>query len=114
MVVSLGTVTLDGRPLGDVHVIFYPTHTEANNQKSYRYTGLTDAQGRFVMRGETDAITYVRTHYCPKAVESTAQIDFLHKHFGIKKQKGSKSSVVWTKGSYSGDYWSKGRGGYFL
>lgn len=46
--------------------------------------------------GETDAITYVREHYCKKAVESTEQISFLHTHYGVKKVAGSKS------GGYSG------------
>lgn len=39
---------------------------------------------------EIDAITFVREHYCKKAVESEAQVDFLHKHFGIKKVEGYK------------------------
>ena len=42
--------------------------------------------------GETDAITYVREHYCKKVVESTEQVNFLHDHFGVKKIGGSKSS----------------------
>jgi len=33
--------------------------------------------------GEKDAITYVRNHYCPKAVESKVQVQFLTQHFGI-------------------------------
>lgn len=41
--------------------------------------------------GETDAITYVREHYCKKAVESGEQIEFLAKHYGVKKVAGSKS-----------------------
>lgn len=40
--------------------------------------------------GEPDAITYTREHYCHKAVESTAQGEFLHKHFGVTRAKGSK------------------------
>lgn len=46
------------------------------------------------MTGNPHAITYVREAYCQKAVESTAQIDFLHKHFGITK-------VAPTKGHYN-------------
>lgn len=42
------------------------------------------------MTGESDAITYVRQHYCHKAVETSGQIDWLHTHFGIKKTTGSK------------------------
>lgn len=41
--------------------------------------------------GEQDAIQYVRTNYCKKAVESHEQIKFLMKHFGVKNAKGSKS-----------------------
>lgn len=43
------------------------------------------------MLKEKDATTYVRKHYCEKAVESIAQINFLHKHFGVTKVKGSKT-----------------------
>jgi hypothetical protein len=39
--------------------------------------------------GEKDAITYVRDHYCKKAVESTEQVRFLHEHYGVKKVDGS-------------------------
>lgn len=48
------------------------------------------------MLGEEDAITYVRKHYCKKAVESDAQIEFLHKHFGVTKISGSKSGRTHT------------------
>jgi hypothetical protein len=41
--------------------------------------------------GEKDAISYVREHYCQKAVESSVQVDFLKKHFGIIPAKGAKS-----------------------
>lgn len=58
--------------------------------------------------GEKDAIEYVRTHYCKKAVESTEQIKFLAKTFGITEAKGSKS---WgSSGSYSSSS-SKSRSG---
>lgn len=42
------------------------------------------------MTGNEDAITYVRKHYCQKAVESNAQVEFLYKEFGIKKTHGAK------------------------
>lgn len=42
------------------------------------------------LRGEKDAITYVRKNYCPKAVESKAQVRFLSEHFGILPAKGAK------------------------
>lgn len=32
-----------------------------------------------------DAIHWLRQYYCPKAVESEAQVQFLHDHFGITK-----------------------------
>lgn len=53
--------------------------------------------------GEKDAITYVRQHYCKKAVESSAQIEFLGKHFDIKSAKPSKSyaSKSYSSKSYS-------------
>lgn len=38
-----------------------------------------------------DAVTYVRKNYCHRAVESTSQINFLKKHFGVKSATGSKS-----------------------
>lgn len=48
------------------------------------------------MTGMKDSITYVRTHYCKKAVESTVQIAFLGKHFGILPAEPSKGGF----GSY--------------
>lgn len=53
-------------------------------------TGMVLAALTKVMTGEEDAITYVRQNYCSKAVENSTQVDFLHKHFGIKKVEGSK------------------------
>jgi hypothetical protein len=41
--------------------------------------------------GELDSITWTRDNYCKKAVESPSQVDFLHKHFDVKKIEGSKS-----------------------
>lgn len=38
-----------------------------------------------VMTGNEDATQFVRDNYCAKAVESNAQIDFLEKHYGIKR-----------------------------
>lgn len=43
-----------------------------------------------VLLGTEDAITYVRENYCKKAVESAAQVRFLHEHFGITTVKGAK------------------------
>lgn len=43
--------------------------------------------------GEVDAISYVRKHYCTKAVESKVQVEFLHQHFGITKVAGAKEHI---------------------
>lgn len=48
------------------------------------------------MMGEKDAITYVRKNYCTKAVESSSQIKFLAREYGVTEVEGSKS------GSYGG------------
>jgi len=53
------------------------------------------------MMGIDDAITYVREHYCERVVESEAQINFLHKHYGITKVKATKAY-----GGGAGDYQS--------
>ncbi len=41
--------------------------------------------------GRKDAIKYVREHYCKKACETSVQIDFLVKRFGVDEVKGSKT-----------------------
>lgn len=58
--------------------------------------------------GEKDAISYVREHYCKKAVESQVQIDFLAKHYGIKPVKGSKSYGSYPSSSKSSSKSTKG------
>jgi hypothetical protein len=65
-------------------------------------TGLVLAALRKHMTGDEDAITHVRKNYCKKAVESQKQIDWLNKHFGIKKE-GVAPSKTWggTQGSFS-------------
>jgi hypothetical protein len=45
-----GKVTLDGRPLEQVHLIFYPVKADPANPA--RFIGLTDANGHFVMRSD--------------------------------------------------------------
>lgn len=52
--------------------------------------------------GEADAITYVRTHYCKKAVESKVQVTLLAKQFGITPVQSSKDDVYEYKGSSKG------------
>lgn len=44
----------------------------------------------FKATGETDAINWLRKHYCHKAVESKKQVDWLHDRYGIKKAKALK------------------------
>lgn len=46
------------------------------------------------LTGEKDAIQWVRKHYCERAVESQAQVQFLMKHFGVSKVRGHKDNVV--------------------
>ena len=53
-------------------------------------TGLVLAAIVKVLAAEQDAITYVRTHYCEKAVETHAQAAWLHTHFGITEVSGYK------------------------
>lgn len=53
-------------------------------------TGLVLAALIKQMLGDEDATTWVRTHYCKKAVESSEQVEFLHKHYGIKRVDASK------------------------
>jgi protein-tyrosine phosphatase len=66
-------------------------------------TGLFLAALTKFMIGDKDAITTVRENYCHKAVESTEQINWLNKHFGITKVKESKPNLssLWSKGSKS-------------
>lgn len=58
-----------------------------------------------VMTGEVDATTYVRNHYCKKAVESDEQVKFLAKHFGIKEVAGAK---MWESTTTTGSLWDDG------
>lgn len=53
-------------------------------------TGLFFAALVKQMTGEVDAISYVRKHYCSKAVETAAQVRWLHEHFGIQPAAGAK------------------------
>jgi hypothetical protein len=68
-------------------------------------TGLVMSALVHEMTGEIDATTYVRKHYCKKAVESTSQVNWLNKHFGIKPVTPTKSSPKYstkpTGGSWS-------------
>ncbi|MCL4743854.1 MAG: hypothetical protein KJZ83_00415 [Burkholderiaceae bacterium] len=51
--------------------------------------------------GEKDAISYVRQHYCQKAVESSEQVKFLMAHFGISSSKPTKESYTSVTGGLS-------------
>lgn len=53
-------------------------------------TGMFLAALLSVVNDDKDAIKTVREIYCHKAVETHSQIEFLHKHFGIKKVKATK------------------------
>ena len=57
-------------------------------------TGIVLAAVVQQMTGNADAISWVRAHYCKKAVESYTQVEFLNKYYGITKVGGSKSSVT--------------------
>ena len=39
---------------------------------------------------QADAVQYVRKHYCKKAVESKAQMQFLMKHYGVSEAEPTK------------------------
>lgn len=62
-----------------------------------------------VMTGETDAVQYVRKHYCEKAVESESQVKFLMQHFGVSKVQGYKE-VSKRESSFHGNYQGSYRG----
>jgi hypothetical protein len=49
-------------------------------------TGMALAAIYAVLTGKDDGISYVRANYCKKAVETQEQVDFLHQHFGCKKE----------------------------
>jgi hypothetical protein len=61
--------------------------------------------------GNEDATTWVREHYCKKAVESKSQIEFLFKYFGIKKVEATKSFSSGSTKNYGGSHWPKATGG---
>lgn len=53
-------------------------------------TGLFLSALVMYLSGEKDATTWVRANYCHKAVESSKQVEWLHKNFGIEKAKPTK------------------------
>jgi hypothetical protein len=56
-------------------------------------TGMVLAAMVKELTGNEDAITYVRGHYCKKAVESPSQVLFLHNEYGIKEVAGSRFKI---------------------
>lgn len=63
-------------------------------------TGLVLAALMTHMTGDKDSISYLRKVYCEKAVESKAQVDWLHTHYGITKVEALKG--LGGLGTYSG------------
>ncbi len=53
-----------------------------------------------------EAIQWARKNYCKKAVESSIQVDFLTKHFGVGPATGAKEFLT-----VSGTGWGKSGGG---
>jgi hypothetical protein len=54
-------------------------------------TGLVLSSLVATLTKEKNAVEYVRENYCKKVVESSEQVKFLVKYFGVKEVKGSKS-----------------------
>lgn len=71
-------------------------------------TGMVLAVLVKTINGTEDAITWVRKHYCKKAVENSAQVKFLHDTFGIAVVKGAKTypAAGTTTTTLSGGSWN--------
>ncbi len=67
-------------------------------------TGTTLSAVVAEMTGDPKAISYVRKHYCKKAVESEEQAEFLHINFGCDMVAGAKKSFAPPPGSYQGGW----------
>lgn len=65
-------------------------------------TGLVLAAITATLTDLEDPITYVRTNYCKKAVESTVQVEMLVKEYNCKKVEGSKAHLSVTGSGYKG------------
>lgn len=59
-------------------------------------TGLVLAALVASITGNKEAISYVRTNYCYKAVESNVQVQFLMSHFGVNHIESSKGAISGT------------------
>ena len=78
-------------------------------------TGLIFSALVSIMMPEIESPTeYVREHYCKKAVESAKQVEWLHKHFGIKKVAGAKEHLVRRPSTTSSKYTKKSAKGLSL
>lgn len=73
-------------------------------------TGMVLAALVFVIAGTEDAITYVRKHYCQKAVETAGQVAFLNKAYGIKVVAGHKSHYAPHNSKYPADSYFPAKG----
>ena len=73
-------------------------------------TGMALAALVKVVTGEVNAIQYVRKHYCEKAVESKAQIDFLMREFGVSEAPATKGFHAQGKAYHGSDDWYKDKG----
>jgi hypothetical protein len=63
-------------------------------------TGMVLAAVIAQFTGEKDAIQFVRKNYCKKAVESSQQVAFLMKHFGMSHAEGAKEQELPTPKSH--------------
>jgi len=63
------------------------------------------------MMGVDDAITYVRKNYCKKAVESSAQIEYLHTQWGVTRVAAAKKVNHIASGGSSFSYGGSGAHG---
>lgn len=72
-------------------------------------TGMFLAAMVSVLCDEKDAVTYVRNHYCRKAVETETQIEFLWKHFGIKPVASTKTFGLESKSTQAKKVKSRGQ-----
>lgn len=57
-------------------------------------TGLVLAALRKHVDNDTNAGAWVRKNHCEHAIETQQQVDWLYKHFGIKKVKPSKEHFI--------------------
>lgn len=66
-------------------------------------TGLLLAAMVKEINGDAAAGEWVRTHYCTQAIETSEQVHWLHKHFGIAKIEPSRKSWGYQSWGYKDD-----------